>query len=177
MKRTAPLLGTLATAAALVLSACSSGGSSGSSGGGGSPAAAGNPATGSSGGSVTISMSSGHLVGPDGRTLYSNSADSATHLICTGSCLNIWPPVLGKAVAGHGVASGALGTIKRGSTIQVTYQGHPVYEFSSDTKAGDTKGDGISDAGGIWHPAGSATPTGGASSASNGGSGGGYGYP
>ena len=174
MKRTAPLLGTLATAAALVLSACSSGGSSG---GGGAPAAAANPSTGSGGGSVTISMASGHLVGPDGRTLYSNTADTATHLICSGSCLSLWPPVLGKAVAGQGVTAGALGTIKRGSTKQVTYQGHPLYEFSSDTKSGDTKGDGISDAGGTWHPAGSAAAASSASSASTGGSGGGYGYP
>jgi predicted lipoprotein with Yx(FWY)xxD motif len=127
------------------------------------------------GSSVTITMSSGHLVGPDGHTLYSNSADTAAHPICTGKCLHIWPPVLGTPVAGSGVSAGQLSTIARGSTTQITFAGHPLYEFSSDTKAGDTKGDGITDQGGTWQPAGAAA---GAREPSPSQGGGGYGgYP
>jgi predicted lipoprotein with Yx(FWY)xxD motif len=42
---------------------------------------------------------------------------------------------------------------------QVTYNGHPLYWFSGDTKAGDTNGQGLDDFGGEWYaisPAGKA---------------------
>jgi len=124
---------------------------------------------------VRISTSHGVLVGPDGHTLYSNTADSASHLICTGQCLSIWPPVLGTPSAGSGVSPSALGTIQRGSQIQATFDGHPLYEFTQDAKPGDMKGNGLSDAGGTWHPAGmSSAPSTGPSSGSGGGYGGGY---
>ncbi len=137
-----------ATAAVVVATAACS-----SSGGSSAP-----PATnaGSSGTSQTvqITLSNGHLVGAGDRTLYSNTADTPTHLICTGSCLSIWPPVLGTAGAGSGLSAADFGTITRGSSTQVTYQGHPLYEFSSDSKPGDAKGAGLTDQGGTWHPAG-----------------------
>jgi predicted lipoprotein with Yx(FWY)xxD motif len=155
----------LCAAATLILvTGCSS-----SSGGGGGSATA-PPGV----ASVTITASSGHLVGPDGRTLYTNSADSATHLVCTGRCLSIWPPVFGSPVAGSGVSARQLSTITRGSHTQVTFAGHPLYEFSSDMKAGDEKGNGLTDQGGTWTPAGAAaSPR--EPAPSHGG--GGYGYP
>lgn len=117
---------------------------------------------------LQITLSHGHLVGTKGRTLYSNTADTATHLICTGSCLRIWPPVLGTAGAGAGLSAGDFSTVRRGMSTQITYQGHPLYEFASDSKAGDEKGAGLSDQGGTWHPAG-------ASASPKPGGGGGYG--
>jgi predicted lipoprotein with Yx(FWY)xxD motif len=46
-------------------------------------------------------------------------------------------------VAGTGV-TGSLGTFTRADgTIQVTYNGLPLYYWVSDTKAGDTTGQGI----------------------------------
>jgi hypothetical protein len=41
----------------------------------------------------------------------------------------------------------------------VTYNGHPLYFFKSDTKAGQTKGQGVDGFGGLWwavSPAGAA---------------------
>jgi predicted lipoprotein with Yx(FWY)xxD motif len=154
MTRFAVLAGAVAVLAAVA--ACSSSGTS-------------NPPAGGSTTTLHITVSHGHLVDTRGRTLYSNTADTPTHLICTGSCLRIWPPVLGRAGAGAGLSAGDFSTVRRGRSTQVTYQGHPLYEFASDTKAGDEKGAGLSDQGGTWQPAGaSASPT-------PGGGGGGYG--
>jgi predicted lipoprotein with Yx(FWY)xxD motif len=157
------------TVLVLAATACSSSGN----GGGTSPAA--HTTT------VRISVSHGMLVGPNGHTIYSNTADSASHLICTGQCLSLWPPVYGTPSAGNGVSASALGTIMRGSQVQATFDGHPLYEFYQDAKPGDTNGNGVTDAGGTWHPAtvsgqpaAPAPSTGGAKS----GGGGGYGnYP
>ena len=153
----------------LTATACSS---SGSGGGGSGPSPTTTPAAQAT--SVRISLSHGVLVGPNGHTLYSNTADSASHLICTGQCLSLWPPVLGTPTAGTGVTASALGTIHRGSQVQATFDGHPLYEFYQDSSPGDMNGNGVSDAGGMWHPAGMAA----ASSPSSSSGGGGYGnYP
>ena len=42
----------------------------------------------------------------------------------------------GKPVAGMGVKKSLLGTAKRGSKLQVTYNGHPLYTYIGDSKAG-----------------------------------------
>jgi hypothetical protein len=48
--------------------------------------------------------------------------------------------------------TGTLGTITRsdGST-QVTYDGHPLYTYVSDTAPGQAKGNGVNLSGGVWH--------------------------
>ena len=91
------------------------------------------------------------LVGAGGKTLYWNTAETSG-IVCTGKCAAIWPPFTldtgAKTTAGQGVTAGWLGTVKRpdGKT-QVTYNGHPLYYFASDTAATDANGQGIS---GIW---------------------------
>jgi predicted lipoprotein with Yx(FWY)xxD motif len=136
----------------------SSGGSTGRSygyGGGGSSSA--------STSAVTLKTASSPLgtilVDQDGKTLYLFQADSTNKSNCSGGCLNLWPPVMSKgtATAGSGVSAGMIGTAMGSS--QVTYNGHPVYWFSGDTKAGDTNGQGLDDFGGEWYaisPAGKA---------------------
>jgi len=94
------------------------------------------------------------LVTSDGRTLYTNTVDTAQNLKCvTSECTNFWPPytVKGRPTAGQGV-TGTLGTVTRpdGST-QVTYNQQPLYTFYLDKKAGDAQGDGFTDLGGTWH--------------------------
>lgn len=87
-----------------------------------------------------------------GRTLYSLSLEKHGRFICTGGCLSIWHPlVVPKGVKPTGPVG--LGTVKRpeGKT-QVTYRGRPLYSFAEDTKAGETKGEGIKDVG-TWHAA------------------------
>lgn len=133
-----------ASVAALALvSACSSSKSHSTSGGGGA-------GSGTSG--TTITAVGGMLTGPDGHTLYANTVDTASKITCTGACATTWPPITGTPSAGSGVTASDLGTVKRpDGTMQVTFQGHPLYEFVQDKKAGDHKGDGIADAGGSWH--------------------------
>jgi predicted lipoprotein with Yx(FWY)xxD motif len=142
------LIGASAAALALV-TACSSSTSHGTSGGGGSSSGSG---SGSGASGTTISAVGGMLTGPDGHTLYANTVDTASKITCTGACATTWPPVTGTPSAGSGVTASELGTVKRpDGAMQVTFEGHPLYEFVQDTKAGDHKGDGIADAGGSWH--------------------------
>jgi hypothetical protein len=72
--------------------------------------------------------------------------------------------------------TGKLGTIKRSDgSIQATYNGHPLYTFTGDTKPGQASGNGVTASGGLWHEvtvSGAAPAT--SSSSSSGG--GGYGY-
>jgi len=76
----------------------------------------------------------------DGRTLYLFEADARNQSTCTGPCAGTWPPLTttGRPLAGPGVKPGLLGTIKRGVTAQVTYDGHALYFYSGDTRRGET---------------------------------------
>jgi predicted lipoprotein with Yx(FWY)xxD motif len=97
------------------------------------------------------------LVDGRGRTLYLFQADRTGRSACSGTCASFWPPLLskGKPHAGAGIAASRLGTIKRpGGGTQVTYAGHPLYTFSLDKKAGQTKGEGLDDFGARWYAVG-----------------------
>lgn len=92
------------------------------------------------------------LVDNNGMTLYIFKKDTPGVSACSGSCVTLWPPLAaanGAAPqAGTGV-SGTLGTITRADGIvQVTYNNQPLYYFSGDKAAGDTKGQGI---GNVWY--------------------------
>jgi predicted lipoprotein with Yx(FWY)xxD motif len=85
------------------------------------------------------------LVTSAGRSLYLDTADKSGHPACTGSCLSIWPPLKasGPVKASGGAKAADLGTIKiAGGIKQVTYKGHPLYTFASDSKSGETSGEG-----------------------------------
>jgi predicted lipoprotein with Yx(FWY)xxD motif len=89
------------------------------------------------------------LVDSRGRTLYLFEGDKSRKSMCSGSCATFWPPLLttGKPRAGAGVKAKLLGTTKRpGGALQVTYRGHPLYTFKLE-RAGQTKGEGDTDAG------------------------------
>lgn len=88
-----------------------------------------------------------YLVDPAGLTLYTHTGDSATSSTCTGQCAVAWPPVLvatgGSATAGTGV-TGTFATLTRSDgTVQVTYQGLPLYGWQGDAKPGDVTGEGV----------------------------------
>jgi len=87
------------------------------------------------------------LVGSDGLTLYIHAGDGTNRSTCTGDCAAAWPPVLvtagSKVSAGPGV-HGTLATFKRADgTIQVSYNGRPLYAWTGDYVPGDTTGQGI----------------------------------
>lgn len=95
------------------------------------------------------------LVDGSGRTVYLFVADSGTSSNCnSAACVQYWPPVLttGAPQAGPGANAALLGTTtRRDGKTEVTYAGHPLYYFISDSKAGDVTGQGINGFGGPWY--------------------------
>jgi predicted lipoprotein with Yx(FWY)xxD motif len=184
-----------ALAASLLLAACGSSSSSSTTSSVASTQPAAQSTSPSSAAVVkTTSNSLGTiLVDSQGMTLYHLSGEVNGKFICTSSaCLTVWHPLTAPssgAPSGEGVT---LGTVKRPEgTVQVTYKGTPLYTFTGDQQAGETKGQGIKDVG-TWSavetgsgsapaastgstPAPAAPSTGGSSESSSGG-GGGYGY-
>jgi predicted lipoprotein with Yx(FWY)xxD motif len=102
------------------------------------------------------------LVNSSGRTLYLFGKDTKGKSACSGQCATFWPPLItsGKPRAAGAAKASLLGTTKRADgRLQVTYNHHPVYRFSKDTKKGQTSGEGLSVFGAHWYvvsPAGKA---------------------
>ena len=140
------------------------------------------PSTTASGQKATVGVASvgnlgSILVDSTGRTLYLFQKDVGTKSSCTGACAAAWPPLRasGKPVAGSGLTASKVGTTPRSDgKPQVTYNGHPLYLFTGDQKAGDTSGQGVNAFGALWYAlssSGSAVTT-----AASGSSGGASGY-
>lgn len=94
------------------------------------------------------------LVNGKDRTLYLFLADKKNKSNCTGTCAAAWPPLLtnGTALAGKGADSKLLGTATRsGGVKQATYNGHPLYLYIGDTKAGQSNGQGLNQFGALWY--------------------------
>ncbi|MFF2145216.1 hypothetical protein [Kitasatospora sp. NPDC058190] len=93
------------------------------------------------------------LAGAGGNTLYLFARDTTNTSTCYGRCASIWPPLLTTgATAGPGVNSSHLGTTTRADgTVQVTYNGYPLYYYVGDTKPGDVTGNGIFSCGAMWY--------------------------
>lgn len=93
------------------------------------------------------------LVDSEGRTLYLFKADKGDKSTCFGACAAAWPPL--RANGDPTVASGAKQSLV-GSTArpdgkpQLTYNGHPLYLYAGDEKAGDTNGQAINGFGAPW---------------------------
>jgi predicted lipoprotein with Yx(FWY)xxD motif len=88
------------------------------------------------------------LTDANGRTLYYRTSDTAT-TVCSGSCATIWKPVTIIAGTPHIIGSlpGKLSVVKNVNGNQVTYNGHPLYIYTSDSAPGDTTGEKV---GGVW---------------------------
>jgi predicted lipoprotein with Yx(FWY)xxD motif len=74
---------------------------------------------------------------------------AATVPPATTACTAAWPPVVPPA----GVTLVApFGEITRPEgTLQLTYNGHPLYMFVRDTTTASATGDGVTAFGGLWH--------------------------
>jgi predicted lipoprotein with Yx(FWY)xxD motif len=126
-------------------------------GGGGATAASSAPPKTASGQAATVGISNTGigqiLVDSQGRSLYLFKADQGTKSACTGACAGAWPPLLvkGKPTLGSGINASLVGTATRPEgTTQLTYNGHPLYLFVKDMKAGETNGQGVSAFGAAW---------------------------
>ncbi len=93
------------------------------------------------------------LVTADGKTLYTNSEDTASNIKCVNAdCTSIWKPytVDSQPAAPSGI-SGTLGLVTRpDGTKQVTFNQKPLYTFVKDTQPNDVNGNGLTDVGGTW---------------------------
>ena len=92
-----------------------------------------------------------YLTGQGGMTLYVFARDPAGLSFCSLDCATTWPPlagVTGAKITPPAGATGTFSTISRSDGIvQVTYNDMPLYYFSGDSAAGDTKGAGKD---GVW---------------------------
>jgi predicted lipoprotein with Yx(FWY)xxD motif len=88
-----------------------------------------------------------YLSGYNGMTVYTYNKDSGGVSNCSGVCANAWPPYTVPSVASINVPAnitGKVGTIIRADgTLQVTYNGMPLYFWQGDTNPGDTTGQGV----------------------------------
>jgi len=92
------------------------------------------------------------VFGPSGKVVYVFGADRGSTSRCYGVCATAWPPLLTSAapLAGSGVEAKLLGTAKRrNGTLQVTYNGHPLYYYSAD-KVGKVMCQHANMHGGLW---------------------------
>ena len=92
------------------------------------------------------------LFGPSGKVVYVFGADRGSTSHCYGVCAAAWPPLLttGPPLAGAGIEAKLLGMTKRkNGTLQVTYNGHPLYYYSAD-KVGKIMCQHANMHGGLW---------------------------
>jgi predicted lipoprotein with Yx(FWY)xxD motif len=94
----------------------------------------------------------------DSHTVYELSTDAPPAYGCDSSCTDVWPPLLtlGAPTASGDAMAADLGTVNRKihgeSVTQVTYAGHPLYEYSGDTAAGQDNGQyQYEPVGGYWY--------------------------
>jgi predicted lipoprotein with Yx(FWY)xxD motif len=117
-------------------------------------------ASAAAGGGTTVSVRGSAygniLSGPGGLVVYMFAPDRRSKSTCYGTCARSWHPLLtkGKPVAGSGVKANLLGTTTRKDrSVQVTYNGHPLY-FDNMTGESHTAGEigcqHLNVNGGIW---------------------------
>jgi predicted lipoprotein with Yx(FWY)xxD motif len=95
------------------------------------------------------------LVDSNGDTLYLFAKDHGGASSCSGACAKAWPPYAAKGAspsAGPGLKASLLKSMERADgTRQLTYDGHPLYTFSGDSKAGDLTGQDSDAFGAHWY--------------------------
>jgi predicted lipoprotein with Yx(FWY)xxD motif len=151
------------------------------------PTTTGTPATGSGTSAsalrlaaVTLPKVGSVLTGPNGKTLYYFTTDTAGATTCTGQCAVVWPPLTVPAGATAMLPSGVTGTVttvqRPDGSAQVSYDGHLLYYYQGDTAAGQDKGQGVDGTWFVSTTSGSASGSGATTTTGAGGGGGGVGF-
>jgi predicted lipoprotein with Yx(FWY)xxD motif len=96
------------------------------------------------------------VVNSSGLTLYSFAHDSKNKSTCYGACAKVWIPLTttGSVLvkSGSGLSQTLVGKAKRtDGTTQVTYNGHPLYHYTGDTKPGQQNGQNKMQFGARWY--------------------------
>jgi predicted lipoprotein with Yx(FWY)xxD motif len=154
MRSNALIVGSLFITAALLVGCSSTGASPSAPPASQAPASVAPPASApdASAGAATVEAkpvgTAGTILvdGDDGMTVYIFTKDTkdSGKSVCTGDCLVTWPALTvaaGETPTGGTGVSGTLGTITRDDgTLQVTYNGLPLYYFKNDKAPGDANG-------------------------------------
>jgi predicted lipoprotein with Yx(FWY)xxD motif len=151
-----------AAASALAFAGCGGdSGSSDSSDAAAEPATSGTetgasapPKAAPSGTTVKVASSDfgGILYDGQDQAIYLFDKETGSTPDCYGDCAEAWPPVLtkGEPRAGKGAKAALLGTARRSDgTIQVTYNGHPLYYYVHDGKK-EVRCNDVEEFGGLW---------------------------
>src|SRR5664279_1553055 len=98
------------------------------------------------------------FVGPNGMTLYTFDVDNLDTSNCSGGCAHAWPALTvasASALTADPSIPGDWGTITRADdgTLQVTYNGMPLYYWFKDAAPGDTTGEGVGNTWWVGTPA------------------------
>jgi predicted lipoprotein with Yx(FWY)xxD motif len=81
-----------------------------------------------------------------GMTVYYHDHDPPSKSYCNNSCEQYWPPL--RPPAGFELSDKFSVIKRRDGSLQLAYDGRPLYTFAGDQKPGDTRGDGAK---GVWH--------------------------
>jgi predicted lipoprotein with Yx(FWY)xxD motif len=88
------------------------------------------------------------LVNSSGQALYFSDQEAGGKIMCKADCLTFWQPLKAsgaKPTAGPDV-SGKLAQVKRpDGTMQVTFDGKPLYRFTEDSAPGQVTGNNFKD--------------------------------
>lgn len=92
-----------------------------------------------------------HLVDGNGFSLYLFTNDEEGVSNCTDACATTWPPLITPSEdvpVGDAVDGSLVGTIERDDgSLQVTFDGQPLYYFGGDQAPAEQNGQG---SGGVW---------------------------
>ena len=96
------------------------------------------------------------LVDGQGRVLYLFAADTTSSSTCFDACATAWPPLItdkGATVDAMHMATAALTgtTPRKDGSVQVTYNGHPLYYFKGDTQPGQITCQAVVNFGAAWY--------------------------
>lgn len=106
------------------------------------PPATGNAAPASSTPAMTQTiLGSSGFATPAGFTLYVYSADGMNVSNCNSGCAAVWPPFM--ATAGAQSTVGFSVIMRSDGSHQWAFNGHPLYTFTGDTKAGEASGQNV----------------------------------
>lgn len=92
-----------------------------------------------------------YLTDGNGYALYLFTNDEGGVSTCTDACATTWPPLVSPTAevpVADGVDAALVGTIERDDgSLQVTFDGQPLYYFGGDQAPADQNGHG---SGGVW---------------------------
>ncbi|RBI62157.1 hypothetical protein DMJ13_09735 [halophilic archaeon] len=95
------------------------------------------------------------LTDAEGMTLYRFTEDEAGESTCYDDCAEAWPPltVEESPTIPDGLPGEFATTEREDGSMQVTYDGTPLYSFARDEEPGDANGQGVGDVWFVVNPA------------------------